>query len=152
MGLLLELLVDEVLNCLSGNSKFLTLGLLDLATFDLFLSSGWERSVGLPDGEDELHTAVIASKLEGHLHIVIILNDNPVVTIVVSELDFIGADLVLGSELVGRGDESLVVGCLYTFVDRALALSCEVEGDFDVQALVCCFNHSVGFDFLVNLF
>jgi hypothetical protein len=100
LGLFLELLVNEVLNGFSFNAKFLHLGLL---TFDLFLSL-WERSVGLPNGEDQLHAAVIASKLEGHLHIVIILNDNPIVTIVISKLDFIGADLVLGGELVGRGD------------------------------------------------
>ena len=57
---------------------------------------------------------------------------------------------MFGCELVCGGDEGLVVGCLYTFEDWALALGCEVKGDLDVVASVCCFNHCFGFVFLVN--
>ena len=57
---------------------------------------------------------------------------------------------MFGSELVCGGDEGLVVGCLYTFEDWALALGSKVKGDLDIMASVCCFNHCFGFVFLVS--
>ena len=57
-GLPLELLVYEVLNGFSGNSKLLNLRFL--GTFDLLLNRR-EGSVGLPDSKDELHVGVIGN-------------------------------------------------------------------------------------------
>ena len=146
-GLPLELLVDEVLNCFSGNSKLFNLGLL--GALDLLFSRR-EGGVGLPDSKDELHVGVIGES-EGHLHVIVILNDHPVITIVILELDLFWANVVLSSELVGCGDEGLIVSCRYTLEDGAFALGSEVKGKFDVLARVCCFNHCFGYVFLVNL-
>ena len=64
----------------------------------------------MSDSEDKLHVGSIGN-FEGHLHVIFIFNEYPVIAIVILEFDFLWADLVLGSELVGCGDESLVVGC-----------------------------------------
>ena len=64
----------------------------------------------MSDSEDKLHVGSIGN-FEGHLHVIFIFNEYPVIAIVILELDFLWADLMLGSELVCRGDESLVVGC-----------------------------------------
>ena len=81
------------------------------------------------------------------MHVIVILNDYPIIAIVILKLDFFWANLMLSCELVGCGDESLVVRSLYTLEDGALALGSEVKGKFDVLALVCCFNHCFGFVF-----
>ena len=123
-GLLLELLVDEVLNGFSGNSELLNLGLL--GNLDL-LFNGREGCVGLPYNKDELYVVAIG-KCEGHLHVIVILNDNPIIAIEVLELDILRANFMLSYELVGRGDEGLVIISLYTLKDGAFALGSEVKG------------------------
>ena len=104
----------------------------------------------MPDSKDELHVVSLSTR-EGHLHVILVLNDNPVITIVILKLDFLWADRVLGGELVGGGDEGLVVRGLYTFEDGAFALGGEVKGELDVVASDCCFNHCFSYVFVVNL-
>lgn len=118
-GLLLELLVDEVLNGLSRNAELLNLGLL--GTLELFGKRGGWVGLGVPDSKDELHIVSIC-QCEGHLHVIVIFNDYPVIAIVILELDFSWADLVLRSELVSGGDKRLVVGSQYFLEDGAFAL------------------------------
>ena len=125
-GLFLELLVDEVLNGFSGNSELLNLGLLGFGNLDLLFSRR-EGCVGLPYNKDELYVVAIG-KREGHLHVIVILNDNPIIAIEVLELDFLRANFMLSYELVGRGDEGLVIISLYTLKDGAFALGSEVKG------------------------
>ena len=119
LGLLLELLVDEVLNGLSGNAKLFNLGLL--GTLELFGKGGGWVGLGVSDSKDELRVVSICH-CEGHLHVILIFNYNPVIAIVILELNFFWADLVFGSELVGGGDEGLEVGCQYLLEDGAFAL------------------------------
>jgi hypothetical protein len=83
------------------------------------------------DGEDQLAGAA-AVECESQLKIVIVLNDDPIVAVVVTDIDLLWADLMLGSEVFSLSEESLIVGDHDALDDRALALGCEVEGQLDI--------------------
>ena len=68
----------------------------------------------------------------------------------VTEIDFVRVHAVLGCEVFGSLEQSVVVLGHDTLDHWALALGCDIEGQFDVQVIVISFNHSV-VNFLVNL-
>ena len=160
LSLLLELVVDEVLNGFSWNTLLLLVGLLVALggwllhlLIHLHLSGlcGGERAdlggrSGSLDGENDLAVAA-ASKGESQLDVVVVLNDDPVVTVMVTEIDLLRVNLVLGSEIFGGREQGLEVRGHDTLDYRGLALSCKVEGQFDVQVLIISFNHSCGYFF-----
>ena len=157
-GLLLKLVVDKVLEGLPRDA-------LDLLLLALFLAGGGLRLLVLL----LLHLlvfvedALLGSRLTGGLHsegkffgvahgdgegqfeVIVVFNDHPAFTVIVAERAVTGIDSVLGGQGLCLGRERGEVGGSHSLNDGALSLCCQVNGQLDVESVVCCFNHLVIF-------
>jgi len=143
LRLLLELIVDQVFKCFSRDTLAVTLlaflvtsvqGLLFLFHFFIFFLGHRLRLIGRFDGELEFHVGA-GGNCEGEFKVLIIFNDDPVVSIVVTQLNIL-VDVVLGSKLLGLGHEGGVVGGEHTLDYRAHLLGAQIETNFYIQLVV----------------
>jgi len=119
LSLLLELAIDEVLEGLPRDALDLVILVLLVASsrlFELHLLVSvhhWGEgahlgSVNRIDGESQLLGAAQRDS-KGQLKIVVILNDDPVVTVVVTEAALCATDAVVSSQGLGLGHKRVVV-------------------------------------------